>query len=235
MDCNTLGVIGGVGPLSTAYFMEVLINMTDAATDQEHLDMILLNHCEIPDRTAFILDHTKENPLPMMVADAKKLEGLGCGAIVTPCNTAHYFWNELQAAVGVPFINMIEETASLLSTKGASRVGIMATSGTASTGLFQKALSARGIEPVLPSMQNQQYVMDIIYDSIKAGKPVDFNRFKGVIGDLRLNGCDHVILGCTELSILKRDFGLDDFFVDSLEVLCEAALRFFGKKIKLRI
>lgn len=229
---KTLGVIGGVGPLSTAYFMEVLINMTDAVTDQEHLDMIVLNHCEIPDRTAYILDSTKDNPLPMMLEDAKRLESLGCSAIVTPCNTAHYFYDELQAAVEVPFFNMIDETAAFLFSQGASRAGVMATNGTVATGLFQRALSSHGIEPVLPSVQNQQYVMDIIYDNIKAGKPVDFNKFKAVIGELRLNGCDHVILGCTELSILKRDFGLDGFFVDSLEVLCRCALKYFGKKIK---
>ena len=81
---KTLGVIGGVGPLSTAYFMEVLINKTDAILDQEHIDMIVLNHCEIPDRTAYILDNSNPNPVPFMKEDAIKLETLGCNFIVTP-------------------------------------------------------------------------------------------------------------------------------------------------------
>ena len=73
---TALGVIGGVGPLSTAYFMEVVIRMTDASSDQEHLDMVVLNHTEIPDRTDYILDPRNPNPSPMMQEDARKLERL---------------------------------------------------------------------------------------------------------------------------------------------------------------
>ncbi|MEG1028442.1 MAG: amino acid racemase, partial [Oscillospiraceae bacterium] len=127
---KTLGVIGGVGPLSTAYFMEVLINMTDAQTDQQHINMIVLNHTEIPDRTAYILGKSQESPVPIMVEDAKKLQSYGAEVIVTPCNTAHYFYNQLSKSVQVPFINMIYETALQLKQDGISTAGIMATNGT---------------------------------------------------------------------------------------------------------
>lgn len=229
---KTLGVIGGVGPLSTAYFMEVLINKTKAATDQEHIDMVVLNHCAIPDRTAFILDNTKENPVPLMCEDAKKLEALGCSVIATPCNTAHYFYDRLQAAVKIPIINMIEETAKELKNNGVERAGIMATSGTVSTRLFQDALIRHSIEPVVPSPQNQMYVMSIIYDSIKAGLPIDLEKFKSVINELRLNSCQKVILGCTELSVLKKEYSLGDFYIDSLEVLCERAIKACGGEVR---
>lgn len=226
---KTLGVIGGVGPLSTAYFMEVVINHTDAKTDQEHIDMIVLNHTEIPDRTAFILDNSKESPVPFMVEDAKKLEAWGASVIATPCNTAHYFYDELQSSVKIPIINMIEETAKALSNEGAKRVGIMATNGTVQTKLFQNALLKFGIEPIVPSAENQQFVMDIIYDNVKAGVPLDVEKFKSVTNELRLQGCDRVILGCTELSVLKRDYSLNDYYIDSLEVLSECAIRACGR------
>lgn len=229
---KTLGVIGGVGPLSTAYFMEVLINRTDAKTDQEHINMIVLNHTEIPDRTAYILDHTKQSPVGMMVSDAKKLEQWGADVIVTPCNTAHYFYHELQSEVQVPFINMIEETAVYLENCQSKRVGILATNGTIYTKLFQSALAAHGIEPVCPSPQNQQYVMDIIYDNVKASTPIDLDKFKRIINELRLQECDRVILGCTELSLLKREYSLDEFYVDALEVLVDKAIIACGKKVK---
>lgn len=229
---KTLGVIGGVGPLSTAYFMEVLINKTDAVTDQEHLDMVVLNHCEIPDRTAFILDNSNESPVPMMQADARKLEALGCDVIVTPCNTAHYFFDELQGAVSIPFINMIEETAIHLANAGLKSAGVMATNGTIATKLFQTALNAHGIEAIIPNENNQQYVMDIIYDDVKAGKPLELEKFKSVVGDFRLHGCDCVILGCTELSVLKKEYSLNEYYIDALEVLCEKAITLCGKKIK---
>lgn len=229
---KTLGVIGGVGPLSTAYFMEVLINKTDAELDQEHINMIVLNHTEIPDRTAYILDHTKDSPVEMMMEDAKKLEDWGADVIVTPCNTAHYFYDELQGAVSVPFINMIEETAVYLKNCGVKKVGVLATNGTITTNLFQDALAKEGIEAICPSSQNQQYVMDIIYDNVKASKPVDLEKFRCVVNELKLHGCEKVILGCTELSILKRDYSLDNFYVDSLEVLVEQSILSCGKKVK---
>lgn len=230
-----LGVIGGVGPLSTAYFMEVLINTTDAVSDQEHINMIVLNHTEIPDRTAYILDNSKDSPVDMMREDAVRLEKWGADIIVTPCNTAHYFYDELQSAVNIPFINMIDETALYLKRIGAKRVGIMATNGTISTRLFQAALEKQGIEPVCPSMQNQQYVMDIIYDNVKASVSVDLSKFRCVVNEFKLNDCDKVILGCTELSLLKRDYSLDDFYVDSLEVLVVRAIEACGKKSRLKL
>ncbi|MFZ2538490.1 MAG: amino acid racemase [Oscillospiraceae bacterium] len=229
---KTLGVIGGVGPLSTAYFMEVLINKTDAVLDQDHVDMIVLNHCEIPDRTAYILDNTKENPVPFMKEDAIKLEKLGCSVIATPCNTAHYFYNELQSAVSIPIINMIEETAIALKKDNVKRAGIMATNGTVATKLFQNALTKQGIDPVVPNEENQQFVMDIIYDNVKAGVPIDLEKFKSVVNEFRLHSCDKVILGCTELSVLRKEYSLGDFYVDSLEVLCERAIVACGRTVK---
>lgn len=229
---KTLGVIGGVGPLSTAYFMEVLINKTDAQTDQEHINMIVLNHTEIPDRTAYILGKSKNSPIEMMVEDAKKLQSYGADVIVTPCNTAHYFYDEFKNAVTVPFINMIDETALYLKECNIKKVGILATNGTISTKLFQKALEKQNISAFCPCEKNQQYVMDIIYDNVKASKPIDLEKFRHIINELKLLGCEKVILGCTELSILKRDYSLDDFYIDSLEVLAEKAIIACDKKIK---
>lgn len=77
MEEKTLGVLGGVGPLATIYFADLVVKMTDAKTDQEHISMVILNHGAIPDRTDYILDHSKPNPLPVMIADAKsfRLQG----------------------------------------------------------------------------------------------------------------------------------------------------------------
>ena len=76
-----LGVIGGLGPMASAYFLELLVRMTDAATDQEHLDVTLLCRPSIPDRTAAILGKSKDSPVPMMQAAAKELEQAGAAYI----------------------------------------------------------------------------------------------------------------------------------------------------------
>ena len=100
---NSLGVIGGLGPMATAYLLELITDMTDARTDQEHLDAIIFNRPSVPDRTAYILDHTKPSPVPPMIDIAQKLEALGVCALATPCVTAHSFHDELQSSVHIPF------------------------------------------------------------------------------------------------------------------------------------
>lgn len=233
MKRKTLGVIGGVGPLSTAYFMERVIQMTDVKTDQEHIDMVVLNHTEIPDRTAYILNHNMPNPAEMMCRDAQKLESLGCDVIVTPCNTAHYFYKELSSAVEVPFLNMIEETAAALCKSHCFRVGILATNGTLEANLFQNALAQWDIEALLPTSENQQFVMDIIYDNVKAGAPLNRNKFDCIVEEFQNLNCDRLILGCTELSILKKEYALPDYYLDALEVLAARAIESCDRPVKL--
>lgn len=229
---NSFGIIGGLGPMATAYLLELIIDMTDAKTDQEHLDAIIFNRPSVPDRTAYILDPTKPSPVPMMTDMAKKLEALGVCAIGTPCVTAHSFHEELQKSVSVPFINMVQETASYLKQAGCKKAGIMATTGTVHNALFQKALTEAGLSYALPDESMQQNVMSLIYDCVKAGEPADMEKFRAVSDALRSEGCDAVILGCTELSIIKRDNAIGSGYLDALEVLARAAILACGKKLK---
>lgn len=229
---NSFGIVGGLGPMAMAYLLELIVDMTDAKTDQEHLDAIIFNRPSVPDRTAYILDHTKPSPVPPMVDMAKKLEALGVCAIGTPCVTAHSFHEELQSSVHVPFINMVQETAAYLKNAGCKKAGIMATTGTVHTGLFQTALSAAGLSYALPGGTMQQAVMSLIYDCVKAGEPADMAKFRTVSAALRAEGCDAIILGCTELSIIKRDNDIGSGYLDALEVLARAAILACGKKLK---
>ena len=92
---KTLGVLGGLGPMATAYFLELMVTMTDAATDQDHPKMIIMNVPTVPDRTAYILGRSTESPLEPMAALGQQLKALGADIIATPCITAHYFHSDL--------------------------------------------------------------------------------------------------------------------------------------------
>lgn len=107
---NFLGVVGGLGPFASSYFYDLVINKTNALKDQDHIDMIILNHASIPDRTSYILGNSKESPLEYLKSDVKLLENIGAKYILITCNTAHYFYNELQSITSVPILNMIEDT-----------------------------------------------------------------------------------------------------------------------------
>lgn len=230
---QAVGVIGGVGPMATVYYMQRVIEMTKAGCDQDHINMLVFNDCDIPDRTAFITEQSPDNPLPVMVEDAKRLEAAGCAFVVIPCNTAHYFYDELQQAVKIPVVNIVEETIRYAKERIADLqcVGIMATTGTIVTGTYQKYAHQAGLDAIVPDEDGQAALMHMIYDGVKAGQPVAREDFDAVANALRARGAQCLILGCTELSVLKRDLPIDDPDVlDSIDVLASETVRRSGKQ-----
>jgi len=227
-----LGILGGLGPMATAYFFRLIIEMTQAETDQEHIESVIYNCPSIPDRTQFILGKSLLSPLPSMIEIARKLVCQGVCAIAVPCITAHYFHKELTDAVSVPVIHGIEETASYLKQRNIKKAGIMATDGTVQTMIFSKEFKKKGIECIYPSALCQSYVMELIYKNIKAGLPAEMDKFYAVSRELSASGAEVILLGCTELSMIKRDFAVGSGCLDVMEVLakccverCEARLK----------
>ena len=227
-----LGVIGGLGPMATAYYLELVVRMTDAKRDQDHPEIMVMDIPTIPDRTAYILGKSQEDPVEPMVLLGQQLKEMGATVLATPCVTAHYFHESLQQGSGLPVIHVIQKTAQLLRDAGVSRVGLMATDGTVESGIFQKELEEAGISVVLPDKMGQQGVMALIYDQVKAGIPADLQLFHGICGQLRRQGAQVVILGCTELSLLKKQADLGDGILDVLDVLAKESVIACGKPVK---
>ena len=232
MRVKTLGIIGGLGPMATAYLLQLVIEMTDAKTDQEHLDVIVFDRPNVPDRTAHILDRSKPSPLPSMTQTAKALENLGAGVLCAPCVTSHFFYKELSESIAIQFVNMVAETAAELKAAGRKKAGILATTGTVRTGLFQTAFEAAGLEAAIPDESGQALVMSLIYDDIKAGKSAGPEKFQRAAEPLFSAGCDCVVLGCTELSLVKKELGLDGRYLDALEVLAKRCVELCGAPLK---
>ena len=129
-------------------------------------------------------------------------------------------------------IHGIECIARQLQAAGISRVGLMATDGTVQSGIFQRQVEAQGMELVLPDAEGQSAVMALIYDQVKAGKQPDPALFASVKEQLRQKGAQVVVLGCTELSLLKKKFPLGDGILDALEVLAQESVLVCGKQVK---
>ena len=234
MEINkTVGVIGGLGPMATVYFYDMIVRLTDAKSDQEHIDMIITNRATTPDRTDYIIGKSTNSPVDVLKKDAKKLEQCGTDFLVITCNTAHYFYEQIVGSVNIPVLNITEETVKYAKQKGHKKLGILATTGNIQTKLYQNMCEKYDIDYLVLDNEKQQYIMDIIYKDIKSGKSADMDKFNIVIQHLKENNCDGAILGCTELSILKNDNGLDnEFYIDSLEVLARKTIDLCGKVAK---
>ena len=227
MSSPVLGVIGGLGPMATVYFYEMLTQHTKAKCDQDHIDIIISSRASTPDRTAFILGKSENSPISAMKEEAQRLINAGASLIVMPCNTAHYFYDELSEFSKVPIINIIEETVKYCYNKGLKKVGVLATEGTVKSRSYDIICEKYGIQCAVPDDETQKTLNDIIYSQIKTGLEPDMDAFFAACSSLE--GCDALILGCTELSLLKKSGLLDSRFIDSLEVLCRSAIVRCGK------
>lgn len=224
-----LGIVGGLGPMATAYFLQLITQMTDAESDQEHIESIIISKPGIPDRTKYILGISDDNPVGEILTAGRTLKDMGADIIAIPCITAHYFHEELEKEIGLPIIHAIRETAIYLEERGIKRIGLLATDGTVYCQLFQKILASHDIQSLIPDEENQKLVMSIIYDNIKAGKEVDHVAFKKVSDDLFEQGAQVILLACTELSLIKKEQILAPGYLDVMEILAKKAVESCGK------
>lgn len=223
-----LGVIGGLGPMATAYFIRMVIEMTRADTDQEHIEMLIHSSPSIPDRTNFILGKSRDDPEKPMAAIGRQLAENGAQIIAIPCITANYFYRHLSEEIPVPVIDTIAETTGYLNERNIESVGLMATDGTIQSRLFQHSLDSAGIQVVLPDPEGQRDVMHLIYQNVKATKPVEMERFQRVSEKLRRKGAQVIILGCTELSMIRRDEVIGAGYLDAMQVLAKRSVELCG-------
>lgn len=217
-----LGIIGGLGPAATARLFSRIVEYTAVERDQDHLDIVVMNRPSIPDRTAYLLGHPGAASFigPMREA-TRELEDAGCAVLATPCNTAHARLDEIASSlVAARFLNMPAAAAAFARELGCGCVGVLATDGALATDVHQNALASEGIEAVVPSEAVQQQVMSIIYDDVKAGRTAAPEKVENVCRALTDAGCDGIMLGCTELSLLgiPRRIG-SVCVIDALDVL----------------
>jgi len=206
------GILGGMGPEATLECFKSIINQTPAKTDQEHLPVIIDNNPQIPDRTEAIL-HDGVSPVPLLQRSARRLESAGADFIIIPCNTAHYFIDKIEKVVDTPILNMIMATIEELQPD--SIAGLLATSGTIETGVYDEYSREReDVEIITPTERDQNIVMEVIYGEkgIKAGYKTTKNKNKllKVAAGLKKRGAQAIIAGCTELRLVLSSSDLDN-------------------------
>lgn len=233
-----LGIIGGMGPMASAVFYDMISSKTDASCDQENLDLILLSHAGMPDRTRAILSKDEaqiEEVRSKLYADAIFLQNAGCTAIAVTCNTAHYFVNMIEEELDIPFIHLIRETAEAVASEfGARKVAVLATDGTIETRLYQDELSKRGVIAFTPKAEVQALVMHEIYECIKSGKPADEEIWQKIEEYVKAEGCEAAVLACTELSVVRKELSLGSFYFDPMDIMAERCLDFYEKRGEIK-
>jgi aspartate racemase len=227
LKAKTVGIIGGMGPEATLDLFYKIIKATPAKKDHDHIHIIIDNFPQIPDRTAFLLGKG-ENPLPYILKSVKTLEKANVDVLCMPCNTAHYFVEDIRNATRLPLISIIESTLNKIKSrfKNSKNIGLLATDGTIIGRIYHKVFEVEGYKIITPSEEKQNEVMKIVY-SIKAGKiEENIQTFKEVIEHMKLLGSELIVLGCTELPILLKYFRPSISVIDATSCLAKEVVNF---------
>ncbi len=222
-----LGIIGGMGPEATSLFFNKLINLTEAKIDQQHIPAIIYNNSQIPDRVSFYYGKG-ESPVPYIIDNIKKLKSVGADLFAIPCNTAHIWFNEIKEGIDVDILDMIKLTVETFSKSDS--VGLLATTATVESRLYEKPFKEKGIEVILPS--DQKKIMEQIR-LIKSGQILEAKKqLLNIANQLIDRGSKLLLAGCTEIPLAINAKELPVPLVDPMEIMAKEAIKQLGGKIK---
>ncbi len=222
-----LGVLGGMGPLAGATFMQRLTLLTPGERDQDHIPTVLWSDPRVPDRTAARLAGG-EDPLPALLRGIRGLEAAGCGAIAIPCNTAHGWFEGMQAATRLPILHIVEAAADELLRLGVASgtIGLLATKGTLAMRLYQERLEGRGYDVIVPSAEDMDRVVMPAIDQVKANRVAEaYAPLAEAAMALVARGARAVVLGCTEIPLgISAGPPLPFPVADTIDALARASI-----------
>lgn len=199
-----LGVLGGMGPLATVDFMTKLLDATPAQRDQQQIPVLAWNVPQIADRQQ-ALAGTGPSPLPQLLNGIKTLNAAGASHIAIPCNTAHHWFDALQAASAAPLVHIVEATLTQIRSEHATCVGVIATKGTLDAGWYQQGLCRLGITAVVPEAHELENLFVPGCYAVKRGALHEGGELLARQAQALVeHGAQRLILACTEVPVALK-------------------------------
>ncbi len=248
-----IGILGGMGTQAGLDFCNKLAILYRGKFDQDYPLFILYNKSNIPGRPESIGVHTgnlfnKKNikkskkkylsVLKSLINGCRVLQESKCKFIVIPCNTAHYWYDDLQRKINLPIINMPKEVFkhTKKKCKKNSSIGLLATEGTLNTGVYNKFFDG-DYNLIFPNRTNQNNSVNEAIKFVKMGKVKEASKIiKPAIDYLIKKKCKKIILGCTELPIAIfafksfKNIKSSKIFLDPNLILANSAMKKYKKK-----
>ena len=212
-DDKVVGILGGMGPEATVDLMQRIIRLTPASDDIDHIRCIIDNNPKVPSRIKALIESREgsaaENPVPTLVSMAKGLEIAGADFLVMPCNTAHHYSDDIENAVEIPLINIIdvvlESAMTLAASLGSNEFVILGSPALQITGLYEKKFNSLGLKAIYPDDDKQSLLFDIIKEVKAIGINADIQqRYEQLCKSILPKENEIAIIACTELSVLNN-------------------------------
>jgi aspartate racemase len=226
-----VGIIGGMGPEATVELMRRVTVRTRAEDDADHVHLLIESNPKIPSRIAHLIEGGGRDPLPDILRVARNLEGAGAQALAIPCNTAHHYAQEIQAAVTIPLLHMVKLTAARIAARNpGARVGVLASTAVHRVGVYERELVDRGLEAVRPRRQDD--LMALIRGVKRGETGAEAARGLAEIGAEFEDHCEIALIACSELSLISEQLAASGRVLDSLDVLADAIVEFAGARTR---
>ena len=224
---KTVGILGGMGPEATIDLFAKIVAGTKAKKDEDHLRIIIDNNPKMPSRLDAILAGGP-SPVPDMVKTARNLEKAGADFIIIAANTAHWFHADVQAGVNIQVLHIIKETVRWTrdNIPGITAVGLLATTGTVRTQMYEREYEESGIRVIVPDEEEQSRVMELIF-AFKYGEDVKQvrDRMIPIAESLIGRGAQALVMGCTEVPVILAGYQPPVPLIDPNQIIAEAAVR----------
>jgi len=225
---KTVGIIGGLGPETTSNFYLKIINKC-RINDTLSYPPIVIYSLPVPyqlEQDIVKFGKNENQILPLLIDGIQRLEKSGADFCVVPCGTIHIFINELRKSVSIPILSILEETARHIKSLGMVTVGLLATTKTVETNLYQPELQRQGIQLIIPESIEQEKISEIIFNILNGAKTEsDKAELLTIIQNLQSKGCKAVILGCTDIPLLIDQKDTSIPLLDTVEILADSSVK----------
>ena len=224
----SVGIVGGLGPETTAKFY---LEISDYFRDNSSFNpKITIDNCAFPlELEKEIIDQSKNERrlLPFLKRSIMRLNKAGVDRIVIPCNTAHLFIDELLRFSTAKIISIVEETVKEVKKKPAT-VGILATTKTVKSGLYQNEFEKAGIKCVIPAKKSQKILSKCVLEILEGNNNETKNKIINVANELVDKGAEVLLLACTDLNLAIKSNELSIRSIDTFDVLLKASTKAIG-------
>jgi len=205
---KTIGLIGGISWLSTIDYYRLLNQKVNERLGGVHSAQILLSSVNFDEVKRLTLADDWDGLAGMMSREAKRLQQAGADFILIGANTMHNIADKVQASVNIPLIHIAEEAGKEIVKLQLKKVALLGTKYTMQLDFYKNKLAEQGIETIIPNEADIDYINNAIYDEMGKGifLPERKQGFVRIINQLKEQGAEGVILGCTEIPILIQQY-----------------------------
>jgi len=224
-----LGLIGGMSWESTIEYYRIINDLVKQKLGGWNCAELLLYSVNFNDIYTLQQQNKWDDVAKILITISKKLENAGCDAIVICSNTAHKVADKILSEITIPLIHVVDETAKAIKSYKISTIGLLGTKFTMEGDFYLKKLENKyELKVIVPNPKQREYINDKIFNEFAQGIFLDSTKseFLDIIHELKDNGAEGIILGCTEIPLLIQQDDIDIPLFDTLRIHLEAVVEF---------